>query len=295
MVYPIVSKPGIIRAMIFENLMAAITDPTNQSDSLRRSAYWYKKFKIDFPDEHLKIAPYDISEGTANYVEMRAIALGRYGCDASEEQLKLEMTKLLKEEGKASVILAGQSYFLGPAAITLLEKSSSNWQKKIEIGITPLDLLLENLEPLKEELNNEVVNLYQAQAQLLNGMLDSLINPLIEKKKSGRFIPVSIPLSSIQGAYSTKGHFQDPKEFGTATILPDMTAVLATSKSKVQLKNFSIYEQSKNECGESQAVLFIPQEAVKENETTIQIDKADIYAKISVVPSKGKNKILCGQ
>jgi hypothetical protein len=148
--YPLAWKPSYLREQTIRALQRALFE--NSKTALAEAAYWQQRLKKEHEKQLQEMRFADVVEGSAQYVEAISAALAMRGCNASEADL-LHFVKahrswwdLHGERGRSS-----QASRLGfVAGLLLRRKQLADWQRKVEQGTTPLELLLEGVAPRKQ-------------------------------------------------------------------------------------------------------------------------------------------------
>ncbi len=251
--YPMEWKPRYYRRMIFERLKEALI--TDSSLSLQKANFWYQKWRNQYPDEFIMSA--DVYEGTAEYAETIAKVLAKNGCEASDKQLKKDVIKIVNNEFGDSVqqiifSLDSEGYDIGGLATVLLRLKSQNtqWQKLLEEGVSPLEILLssyssvEDKEPveLKQSFRENVKNKNSEMGQYLDYDLSILSNP--------EYVRLAIPFEWNQTHLSPR-FFAVPQTLKTTTVFPLARVhnfLSVDEKSSIQLSEDTVLflDASKN-------------------------------------------------
>lgn len=191
--YPLLSGPRVTRAMLLEDLKAG---------RLGAAAARFQHWRETWPEEDRLNT--DGREGTARYVEQRALILNELGCEASEDAVLKRA-----EEWIQSLSLATESdldlegYLLGAVAAFRLDKENPDWRITSHEGITPLELLL------RERVQTEVPPVDPAFESTVSARLDRsqfrlemLLEPALAELNHAGSVRVVIPRTARNLGYA---------------------------------------------------------------------------------------------
>ena len=243
-------------------------DSKNYRTFLRKAAYWNKKYVKEFPEEFKIANATDISEGSAEFIEIRGYVLAKKGCQATETELLKESVDHYFNTTRYPLLITSpdrESYPIGFLASTLLAQSSfPNWQKAVENGASPVQLLFKDIPPLKSPeisviqegcraFNNEV-HFRRFSAKNINGMLESK-----------NYIAFSIPVTEkARGPMTIYGKTGKGLKEGYDYALVNISSYFDTGSSKFNYKNvYELFpENGSNSCGNNQSVFLVPRSSV---------------------------------
>jgi hypothetical protein len=211
--YPILAKPRLYRRMLFMRLKENFLAKNSAPQSLRKAAYWFNRWKSEFPGENLATA--DGYEGTARYVELMSSQVAGFGCAASDETLYTSLSSSLDDlmghsiSGE-SLSLDGEGYDIGSLAAFTLRffAADKTWFAKMQTALTPVDILLQNVEPLDDSLVSEDEQRFDSLAKGATAQIATWIEPDATHWNDPSFIRIGLSSSEIQGSYSPYGFFQ---------------------------------------------------------------------------------------
>ena len=260
---------------------------STRQKAIRKAAYWNKKHRKEFPEEVYFTDVMDAIEGTAQYVDTRAWALVQVGCSASKKALKDAFIKTYQsKEKEQSFSRTREAYDIGALASALLDEypQYNNWQKKIETGLSPTQILLQPFSPLKSSYELSEIK------KKCNKLKESLqrekfvIRNFRKMLSSKNYIALSFtiaggPLSSTSGGVfiPLKGVIR-----GYETGFYRLTSSFPKSKSsKMKLGGYYLLipEKERNLCGRSQKVVLVPKKEI------------DLNGQIFDINYQGKKKI----
>lgn len=250
---PVRWEPRYYRAKLYANLREAFLNPSMQKEALGKAAFWFNKWKNEFPNEVL--AATDGYEGTAKYADHISKGLAIHGCKATEEQLAIVVresvatspifTDFVKSNGGLAADLEG--YPIGAVASFLLRWRFpvDGWQSRVASKAdTPLEILLENVVPLSDELlSNETAKFIQssrAEQKIVNDYIGDTINKL-----KGDYVVVLIPQDYKPGATGYSGFYNDTQTdfrysiLSEALMLKGKAGYFRTAENAVQFSGTS--------------------------------------------------------
>lgn len=179
--YPFPLEPRYVRAELIEALKRALHD----SEPLSAAAYWWERYLMTSMQEALAYSTIDRVEGSASYAEYIMTAIADIGCEAAEADL---MSHVVRSEPAPVPHPTSESYVLGYyAGMLLRQQSQPGWQRRVEVGETPVGVLLDDVEAMPQEENAQLkdeVQMYlstnpnvQFIAESLNTSIESIQDP----------------------------------------------------------------------------------------------------------------------
>lgn len=152
--YPFEVRPRTLRRMLLRSLNLAVTEQDRQQEHLGHARYWLDTWKKEAGQEAQDIHHYDIIEGVARYVEYMALLIES---DQSAEQLRRRQLPLLKEGQTVDLSVDAESYALGFTTGVLLDSRKPGWKDSFYAGgMTLAELLLEDVAPIPEDVDEQV-------------------------------------------------------------------------------------------------------------------------------------------
>lgn len=238
--YPIKFEPRLYRNMIYYNLgNAVITNDDNTSkEFIQKAAYWFNKWKNEYPNEFSSIAYTDTLEGHAEYITK----LSNF---ASQDTITRE--DLSKSIYLDSVIsnLGLDSYDLGIVALSAVERFKPDFKEDFSKSQkSPIEYLLENVTPIEdtpnEKLSNELKQNIDKSNSTLNESLKDIINSIDDK---------TIPYLRIKTNYQSKfgfaiSGFYNYKGYEILNGLD--TEFIQDSSNTLFLKEANVFEENKD-------------------------------------------------
>ena len=255
-VYPNRAAPRLYRLMTYKALAkywksAEIQRPSPEKESLGHARYWHERWLKEFPDE-LKRS-YDITEGTARYVELlgqAVIGLQQETQEISEANLQkfLQDNEVLFSQLMIpeTASLDGEAYGLGALAVTMLrfgvvrpELSLEDWNDLMANRREPLDVLLENIAPIAQEPDQELQKKMAAISKQNNQALAPTYDLLISQwQDTANYVRLRLPFAFLH----SQGNLY-PSDFGylqaigqAAMQLAKPHAIVSTEGGKTKLE-----------------------------------------------------------
>lgn len=250
-IYPIEAEARLNRIMLFNSLKRGKID---------HAAYWYQQWRLSSPEE-VQITR-DRIEGSAIYVEWRALAVNALGCDASAEQLNQELMKRLEhEEVTATTGLDLEGYIMGAAAFYHLARQNyPNWHKRIAEGVSPVELLTDShiagAEAVSESFRSEIEDIISFQ----NEWLEEIFAPLTSALNDPRYFRVAIP-AAWQGKYIRFGAMIRPR--GNLKLVFQQIAGGQTFKNITLTETNLSYDFPEMICAGATSYLLVPKYMVQ--------------------------------
>ncbi len=213
--YPIQPEPRIFRAMLKQRLYEALQESSREkrTDSLKKAAYWYQKWKSEYPEEFNSST--DGYEGTATYVEYMAVAIADKGCDAPIDIiLSTASQELIKSEADTptTLMLDGEGYEIGAAASLLLRANSQiDWFSQISLGMPPTEILLGSLNAKKDKAPEATIKRFTDESNMVNEKLYLQIGQDIELLDNHEYVRVAIPMNNLQTNLMPTGFYKTAK------------------------------------------------------------------------------------
>lgn len=241
------------RAKLYSHLREAFLKPATLNESLGKAAFWFNKWKSEFPKEALSTT--DGYEGTAKYADQISEGLAILGCDASEIQLaqlarKAVATSEIFEDfikDERSLGADNEGYPIGGIASFLLrwQFPVAGWEKRVSLTAdTPLEILLEKVVPVQSEIDAIESGKFIFRASKQQENADLVLADTINKLK-GDFVIVSIPSTYKLGSTSYKGFYNDTSNgfrysvLGEALVLKGAAGSFRTSDMAIQFNGSS--------------------------------------------------------
>lgn len=249
---PVKWQPRYYRAMVYNNLLAALNQLEDKSEYLQKAKYWYNKW-VSENSEEIKSAT-DGYEGSAQYAEAMGIAFSELGCQASDTEIlnfvRSEIPNNILGTGDLFLgyqfALDGEGYALGGLSGLLLNAppTSENWYSLVERGETPLFILLQNVSPTKDDDNFELMSQMKQTQIKEQKQVDSYLSDMYSALNQQNSYLISIPHSwSEKGSKGYVGFYVDTALKMEISVLgqelnflsEDKSSTLKTAKNAVFL------------------------------------------------------------
>ena len=256
-------------------------DSAGYEVALQQAAWWNKEYRESFPEEWETAKATDITEGSAEFVTIRANALLAKSCQAEEtEILKAYSKHYFKNQGKHPKVLPGpdaESSLIGSLASALLEKSSSpKWQERVIDGVSPIQLLLKGISPLQSTEIPEI----EAGCQFFENTAkhrELSVKNINDQLESENYIALSITYTkeTRKGSIIIRENVSSGLK-GYDQILLGTQRTVDTGSSHITFKDVHLLrpDRAVNECGNNQRVVLIPKKVIslKQGSSVSEID-----------------------
>lgn len=192
-VFPLNLDARFYRLQLFNALMAALTEPEQQTVQLGYAAYWLQVWRQAAPNEDKVGYLNDLAEGSAKYIEL--VAGARF---LSQNQSHLEYQQILLQYVynyyQQQQMLGGwtaEAENIGALAGILLDLTQSPyvWKESVISGMLPVDLLLNRVKPItppdgqqlsaQKKRLQEMLAYYPATEQKLAQLLKDVQDPKV--------------------------------------------------------------------------------------------------------------------
>lgn len=247
--YPVQPLPRQYRQHVINALAAALR---GEAGALGKARYWHDRWQTEFALEMQQIRPFDIVEGTAQYIDLLAQSLARGALD--EPQAWAQRVKAYSSDvGVLSVDT--ESYVLGALAIYLLDGlDPDGWQAIIE-GQTPVQRLLASV-PVIVDVPDAALNQRIADAvSERNRTLESLIEPFITQLKHPDSLRLMIPFAALSGSVGLSGSYQ--VEQVSAEVLVGLHAQFLPTAGRITLEGATVAQLQSEACGEEDSFMMM--------------------------------------
>jgi hypothetical protein len=208
--YPLAVTPRLYRAMLYNDLVAAYTDPKQRNRHLAGAAYWWSMWQRQYPDEAKRAAATDIGEGAAGYfgAVAAAVAMGAELNSPAQVRKRTPLRPLDPALDPQQITLDGESTALGGVAGLLLDETRKGWKREVsQGGKTPLELLLWGVTPVAEQPSDQLRQSIQDILSKLNTDLIPRLNPLVSAYRNSDHPLLLIPMNAAQGDLDAGGYY----------------------------------------------------------------------------------------
>lgn len=241
--FPKESMPRVYRKMIYDNLVLAYENPSEQNLYLGKSKYWNEKWKKDYSEEYSQSMIVDIAEGKARYIEY-LMCIDYKGI--SEEEKINAIKSIFNKDINVLDDISSESYELGFVSGVLLDNVNPNWKKEIDKHPQrPVEMLLKDIVVIEDDSNHfdKVSKKANSQIKKANKKIKNKIEN-IEKAESDKNIPfLQLNDSYMDGSFSTT----DFIEYRGNVIVIDFSATFKGNDGIAKINEVSSY--SSNEDG----------------------------------------------
>lgn len=196
--YPLNWKPRYQRRMIYDHLKNYFV--TGNKNELAAASFWYNNWKTQYPKEVLITA--DGYEGSAQYVEVMSSAIAKHGCKATESDLKKAALETVNQSFDFAVSgeilqLDSEGYSIGGLAALVLrfssEKTLAEWNRELSKGKTALEILLDDIAPVKQTASKALAQKFYSKAKEQNAKYSKLLDSPIGAWADKSFVRLSLP------------------------------------------------------------------------------------------------------
>jgi hypothetical protein len=285
--YPLAWQPRFYRRMIFDRLRSHFT--TGATSDLAKARYWFDKWSTEYPHETQSTT--DGYEGTAEYVEILAAAVGKLGCGADDAQIKKQLLPHIHDK-KYGLSLSGQYLSLdlegytigGLAALTLRfrEADLGAWNGKIAANATPLEILMEGVQPEPESAPAELESLFQASARNSDHAMGALLDADIARWQDKDYVRVALRNDWLQS--NIRPEFFAFSEKLQLPLFPVRVAHPFRSSdgsSELELKARAVtFDYATSPCGSGWFAL-VPEKAIHISKGVAQVSAPALTGRIS--------------
>lgn len=241
--FPKESQPRVYRKMIYDNIIAAYENPSEQDLYLGRAKYWNEKWQNEYPKEYNQSQIIDIAEGKARYVEYLMCIIYE---DISREE-KIEAIKsIFHKESKMEESTSDESYKLGFVSGVLLDDINPNWKKEItDTPQRPVEMLFKNIDVVIDDSDNFEKSLAKANNQMKksNNKIQKQIKN-IEEVEVNKNIPLLVINDSfMEGSFTTN----DFIEYNGKAVAINLGATFKSNNGNVKVDKISVYMSDEEE------------------------------------------------
>ncbi|MEG2788682.1 MAG: hypothetical protein RR942_12785 [Romboutsia sp.] len=235
--FPKESTPRVYRKMVYDNLVSAYENPSEQNLYLGKAKYWNEKWKNDYPKEYNQAKVLDIAEGKARYVEY--LMCIDYKGISTEEKIKA-IKSFFNKELDILESIDSESYELGFVSGILLDNINPKWKNEItENPQVPVEMLLKDVKVIKDDSNR-----FDKVSKKANYIIDKGNKELkkhmknIEQAKEDKNIPL-LQLSSklMEGSFTVSDFIACDGDI----VVVNFGAVFKNNDGKAKIENTSAY------------------------------------------------------
>jgi hypothetical protein len=232
--YPDVWQLRYLRAQVLGAMQASLYEDA----PLGNVAHWQQRLRSEYASDLKDIGETDVLEGTARYVEARAVVLGKLGCSATDEAVLAEV------KGNGSTFIgptmfeAGlEPYDLGLVALQLLRKrGASGFETAIQAGTAPVDVLLEGVAPIAQTEDPAVVDAAKSTIESRNAAAAKWIEPMLVRLDSPTSVRVALPLAWMGSSYESSDPYRLVNEPGEPQVERMRSVTLEDPVSQIKVK-----------------------------------------------------------
>ncbi|MEG0857164.1 MAG: hypothetical protein RSG52_11880 [Terrisporobacter sp.] len=235
--FPKEVMPRVYRKMIYDNLVLAYENPTDEKIYLGKAKYWNEKWGKEYLDEYKQANITDIAEGKARYIEY-LMCIDYKGISDKE---KIESIKYLFN--KETEVFEGsddESYELGFVSGVLLDKSNPNWKKEIdENPQRPVEMILKDVKAVKDDSDHYDKVLKKANSQInkSNKKIENKIKNIKDAENDKNIPLLQLNNKLMNGSYTTS----DFIEYEGKVVIVDFGATFKNDNGSAKIDGVSSY------------------------------------------------------
>jgi hypothetical protein len=222
--YPVSYLPRLYRRYLFDNIKRYFLSGGEDKEALAFASTWFMKWKSEFPDEVNRSE--DQMEGTAEYIQLVAGAVGDLGCGATLNEIKLLLTNKYLQDLRSSVAgtkfsLDAEGYDIGAiAGLSLFfVNNDQSWFGLVQAGSTPPNVLLEGQAALPVSIDPSLEAQFRLEEVSENKKLDGWLKNDVARFADKSAIKIVIPFDSMGASFRPQG-FYLPKALPNITAIP---------------------------------------------------------------------------
>ncbi len=222
--FPDQAETRYLRHELISSLLSVLLDEKDIS----APAFWFDRYKTEFPEEFSRFRSADRSEGTAEYGNYLMLAIADLGCNASQKQL----LQAIKQNFAPSYIPFNEPYETNSlASFILMANNLDIWKDSVDSGEVPLEILLKDIAPQNQEEDLELKEKIENDTSQINQELTTQIVPLFEKFDDPlNYIKVVLRSADIQGGFGSSGHYSPTERIEFDGIRLNASAVFGLNR-----------------------------------------------------------------
>lgn len=236
--YPIVAKPRMLRAMVYNSLLAAYKNPDQRDEHLAAAAYWQQQWAQQYPDEATTDEPIALLEGTAKYVEKAAVSMAAVDEPENADQRHDYLSTTLQPMKVAAKGV--EPYAIGATALLVADQENLDVKETLtKRPVTPQSQVLKGVKPVEQQMPPSVRNGIERQVAKTNSELAPLIEPFVADATDNKHMLLLMPQDkALNQNISGKG-FYTTKKLPT-TIVPAATVSFKTDGGRIDLAKVTV-------------------------------------------------------
>ncbi len=234
--FPIEKAPRLYRQMIYQNLIKAYDNPSQEQDYLGKAKYWLEKWQTEFPNEYQSIKSTDIAESIARYSDNLSTFVE---ADTTAAQIYKNADKDIKRN-ELFYSADAESYEIGFVAALILDQNTPDWKASFyQEKMTVEEKLLKDLPSMAEEMNAEIEAKVSASIEEYNTEVLSSIQDIIDAKKDK-----GVPYLKIDVTNSTSSMIaEEIITYEEEQITIGYSNQFAVGKKSIVIDNANVYER----------------------------------------------------
>ncbi|MCC6278104.1 MAG: hypothetical protein IT289_09335 [Oligoflexia bacterium] len=255
--FPLSEKLPYFARMMLRTLTLGLMHPELREQKLGEAAFWVKEIESYDPTELTRQRRFEISEGTATYVQAVSGILFDYGCKVSEHIVRQQLIERTRSDAEGVQGAAAEYslglYRVGAAALTYLRVTDTkNWERLVENGITPLEVLLRDKKPIASENDPAMLAHFKIDAEIGNQRVAVELSPLLDALNSKDALRLSVP-SNWGREFSTGGLYISGLAPNSIAAL-FLTQSFKNNESVLEVNGVTGFLMPETPCGGTQTV-----------------------------------------
>ncbi len=281
--YPTDYMPRYLRYALAMKLLEYVH--SRSDGALAQARDLLDQYQRDYSEESSRIAIIDILEGSAQYVQFKAAAVAMDNCAGNQAELPAVFTKLLAGTFGDNFNLlntaAAESYVIGSlAGLALHLDGQSGWEKRVEQGETPQEILLKNITPIPAEVDNEKLNEAKTNAAEKNAKIKVALNEFHSLAQSGQALQFALSEERVMGSYNVNQTIYDQTTASSYYLGFSASTSVPSSSNVIALKDLTIRQQNHSTCGGNVLVFYVPKDQVTlTSDKLLNIDHPTVQVK----------------
>ncbi|MEZ5308555.1 MAG: hypothetical protein R2684_15530 [Pyrinomonadaceae bacterium] len=248
--YPLQSNPRIYRNHIFKLLIKAYSSEEMRARYLRDAAFWFNKYKTEFPAELEQIRSTDRIEGTARYAENASLVAINHGFDAKSKDMAAFLATTYGDLPYLDT-LSQEAYELGYVAGLHLDMINKCWKNEIHHHeISPLEILFRDIMPsdVEPRMEGDYAAKITETIEAENADLQASM-ALFKRVVNGENVGNLLFLPSSAGSFRAGAFYKHSELDRSFTYLKDFVQTFENGKDVVKINKASVFDMpGKNDC-----------------------------------------------
>ncbi len=277
--YPPQTQPRVLRRILFDTLMQAYQSPEQREQHLATAKSLLNQWKNLYPDEYRQTRLNENIEGVASYFELSLAVLYETQSPLQSQKFRQGVVKRLNSKNW-QYLIGAELYPIGTIATFLLREESQNWQDLLTNLDSPLDLLLQNVQPTPEPEKTRNYDNYSAQMEESFAPFKAELEDTWDTLKNKEdFVKVFLPpnnLMSMSGVFKIKG-YEDLE------VLLYYSGSGTSGQNSFEITNKTVFATKQLTCGMQGAIpvnlfLYVPKNQIQKKDNQLTIHWQNSYS-----------------